>query len=242
MVVNYRCILAYDGSKYHGWAIQPNNLSVQEVIEKTLSKIFNTSIKVNASGRTDANVHAYNQVINFKTNKEITTQQLLKSLNDMLPESIIVKDIEIVDNSFHARFSSKEKEYLYKICLDKNNIHGNDYSLIYTKPLSITKIKKAAKLFIGKHNFLSFSISDIDDTIRMIRKISISRKKEYVFISIIGDGFLRAMVRMIIGSLLDVNEGKKTLEDIKKLLINPKKGSAITKVRASGLYLNNVKY
>jgi len=242
MEVNYKLVLSYDGKNYHGWAIQKNNITIQGVIEETLSTIFNEKIKVNASGRTDAHVHAYNQVINFKSKKDIENVKLLRSLNEMLPNDIIIKDVEHVNKNFHARFSAKLKEYIYKICTDKFKIHENDYVLLYDKPISISKLKKVAKLFVGKHNFLSFSVSDIKDTVREIKKINIVQKKEYIFISVIGDGFLRNMVRMLVGAMLDFNEGKKSLEDIKKLLSNPKKGSSITKVRASGLYLNYVKY
>jgi tRNA pseudouridine38-40 synthase len=166
--------------------------------------------------------------------------ELLLALKRMVPEDIKIKSLKKVGNDFHARFSAKAKEYIYKIYNKNDNPFFKDYYLVYDKPINLTKIKAASKLFIGKHNFLSFSISDIEDTARNIEYIKINKVGNEIVIKIKGNGFLRGMVRMIVGALIDVNENRKTNEDIKKLLNNPKKGSSITKVRASGLYLNKV--
>jgi tRNA pseudouridine38-40 synthase len=118
----------------------------------------------------------------------------------------------------------------------------NDYALFHNKKINIKKIKEASKLLIGRHDFLSFSISENENTVREIKTIKTIKKNNFIIISVVGTGFLRGMVRMIVGTLLDYSDGKKTINDIKKLLLNPKKGSAITKVKACGLYLNKVKY
>lgn len=240
--MNYKAIVAYDGTNYHGWAIQPNNISIQETIEKNLSKILNKKTKIFGSGRTDAYVHAYNQVFSFKTTNTMKPKEICNSLNRILPNDIFIKSIKLVDDLFNARFSAKSKTYIYKISNDVNGVFINNYTLKYNKPLNIKKMKQAANLLIGKHNFLSFSISEVEDTVRVIKSIKITNNGSVTLITITGNGFLRAMVRMIVGMLLDVNENKKTLDDVKNLLSNPKKGSSITKVKACGLYLNKVKY
>jgi tRNA pseudouridine38-40 synthase len=160
----------------------------------------------------------------------------------MLPDDIKIKSLKNVDPDFNARFSAKSKEYIYKINLDKDNVFLNNYALLYIKPIDIKKIKECASFFVGVHNFLSFSISDIEDTVRTISTIKVIKKGKLIEIRVVGNGFLRGMVRMLIGAILDYNEDKKTKEDITKLLNNPKKGSSITKVRACGLYLNKVRY
>ncbi|GMO14438.1 MAG: tRNA pseudouridine(38-40) synthase TruA [Mycoplasmoidaceae bacterium] len=242
MVHNYKVIVAYDGSAYHGWAKQGDTPTIQNIIEQTLSRLLNEKIIINGSGRTDAFVHAYNQVFSFKTKNDMNRLSLIKSLRSMLPNDIVIKSIKLMPSDFHARFKAKSKEYIYKICTNSKDPFANKYNLIYNKKLNLNKMKKASKLFIGEHDFLSFSISEIDDTIRTIKSIKFKKEKKIMSISFIGTGFLRAMVRMLVGSLLDYNENKKSLDTIVYLLNNPKKGSAITKVRASGLYLNKVKY
>jgi tRNA pseudouridine38-40 synthase len=169
-------------------------------------------------------------------------KEICNSLNRILPNDIFIKSIKLVDDLFNARFSAKSKTYIYKISNDVNGVFINNYTLKYNKPLNIKKMKQAANLLIGKHNFLSFSISEVEDTVRVIKSIKITNNGSVTLITITGNGFLRAMVRMIVGMLLDVNENKKTLDDVKNLLSNPKKGSSITKVKACGLYLNKVKY
>jgi tRNA pseudouridine38-40 synthase len=203
--------------------------------------MLDEKIYISASGRTDAFVHAHNQVFNFKTKKDIDSKFRSK-LNATLGNNIYIKSIKKVPLEFHARFSAHEKEYIYEICTNKKYQYLNDYLLIYIKPLHMKKIKEASKLLVGTYNFLSFSISEIQDTVRTIKYIKFVRKPNFLIIKINGTGFLRGMVRMLVGTLLDYNENKKTLEDIKFLLDNPKKGSSINKVRAGGLYLNKIKY
>jgi tRNA pseudouridine38-40 synthase len=211
------------------------------VLEKALGSLLGEKVYISASGRTDAFVHAHNQVFNFKTKKTLDTK-FKKKINEQLGDDIYIKSIKKVDSTFHARFSAKEKEYIYEICTNKKYQYLNDYLLIYIKPLHMKKIKAAAKLLVGTHNFLSFSISEIQDTVRTIKYIRFIRKPNFLIIKVKGTGFLRGMVRMLVGTLLDYNENKKTLADIKFLLENPKKGSSINKVRAGGLYLNKIKY
>jgi tRNA pseudouridine38-40 synthase len=237
-----KMVISYDGSKFHGYAIQPKVRTVQQTIEELLSKILNQKIKIHGSGRTDAYVHAYQQVISFEINDDININNLKKSIIGLLPSDIKLLQIKKTTNNFHARYSAKDKTYIYKINLDKTNPFIENYSLNYFKKIDLNKIKSASKLFVGQHNFLSFSITEIADTIRTINFIKITKNKNLLEIKINANGFLRGMVRMIVGSLLDINENKKTNDDINNLFNNPKKGSSIRKVNGSGLYLYKVNY
>lgn len=242
-MLNYKLTLCYDGSAYHGWAKQPNNITIQETLERVLSKIFDQPINCIASGRTDAFVHAIEQVVNFQSKKEMDVEKLQHSINSMINDDICVSKIEMVDPKFHSQFSAKNKTYLYKIYTgQKERIFLNKYTLLYDLPIKISKLKAVAKKMLGIHDFVSFSISDLDSTIRTINWIKIKKKKDFILIYINGNGFLRAMVRMMVGNMLAYNEDKIKLETIDDLFKNPFKGKSIHKARASGLYLYKVNY
>lgn len=241
--MNYLVDISYDGSLYHGWAVQTNNLSVQETIQKILTKIYKTKISIVGSGRTDAGVHALHQYFNFvEKSNHLNINQLTNALSQMLPKSIKLNNIKPVDDEFNARYNAKNKTYLYVINCGEFDLFKNNYVFNYNKQINLNKIKSAIKLFIGQHNFLSFSKSDYKDTVRKINSIKLKQDKSLLKIEINGNGFLRCMVRMIVGSLIDLNENKKTLNDIKSLLNNPKKGKANIVAVAKGLYLKQVKY
>lgn len=156
--MTYKVTLSYDGSYYHGWAKQPNDISVQQTIEEALNKLLNKSIKIYGSGRTDAYVHAINQVFSFSyEGKLMNPKNFIISLNNLLPKSIRIKSIKKVNHNFNARFNAIDKTYIYVINENKFNIFTNDYVYNYNKKVNVPLLKKAAKLLIGKHNFLSFS-------------------------------------------------------------------------------------
>lgn len=241
--MNYLVDISYDGSSYHGWAKQKNNGSVQQTIEDSLSRIYQQKINIIGSGRTDAGVHAIHQYFSFCEQKVILKpNKLIKALNSQLPNSIRINKIKTIVNSFNARYDAKSKTYLYVINIGKFNLFKNKYLLNYNKPIDLVLWKKAIKLFIGNHDFLSFSKSELSNTKRTISDIKIVKSKYIIKVYITGNGFLRNMVRMIIGSLIDLNEHKKSIADIKKLIDNPKKGSAITLASPCGLYLFKVIY
>jgi tRNA pseudouridine38-40 synthase len=143
---------------------------------------------------------------------------------------------------FHARFDAKNKTYQYIINNGKYDLFKSKYELFYPGKINLLLLKKGAKLLIGTHDFKSFSTSELNDTTRIINYIKFKKNLNRYYIIINGNGFLRNMVRMIVGALLDLNENKKTLEDFKRLLKEPKKGSAISKAKAGGLYLLKVYY
>jgi tRNA pseudouridine38-40 synthase len=241
--MNYKVIVSYDGTSFHGWAKQKDVRTVQQTIEELLSKIFDKKINIEGSGRTDAYVHAIEQVFSFKVkDSSFKPQKLLNILNTIKPSDIQFRSIKLVNDKFHARYLAKYKIYHYVINLHKENVFENNYIHNYKHKVDLKLMKKCARLFVGKHDFKSFSRSELTNTTRTIRYIKFKKQNNKLTISICGDGFLRNMVRMIVGSLFDINEGIKQLSDITKLLTHPLKGSAISKAPARGLYLLKVIY
>ncbi len=239
--MRYKVTVEYNGANFYGWATQDGFRTIQDTIEKTFSKCLNENIKIHASGRTDKFVHALGQVFHFDSNLEID-DYMVKNINNYFKNEIRIISLEKVDDKFHARFHVKKKTYIYKISTKPINIFEAPTALQYAKKVNIKKLKKASQLFLGTHNFLSFSTSDKDDTKRTIYEIKVFKKKQYIYIEVSGNGFLRNMVRMIVACLLNYNEDKLTLEEIKNLIDNPKKGSSISKADGCGLYLKRVEY
>ncbi|MDR0341442.1 MAG: tRNA pseudouridine(38-40) synthase TruA [Mycoplasmataceae bacterium] len=239
---NYKCIVSYNGSNYHGWAKQNNQVTIQGTIEEKISTILNKKVNIIGAGRTDAYVHANNQVFNFRIEKKLNIKQFLNSLNKMLPNDIIVKKMCLISLNFHATHSSLHKTYIYFITT-KKNVFNKDLMYFFNYDIDVKKLKHISKLFLGQHNFLSFSTSELENTIRVINFIRIRKVDNCVYkISVDGNGFLRNMVRMLVGAMLDYLINKKSEVDIIELLNNPKKGSSITKVEGRGLYLDKVYY
>ncbi len=242
--MNYKVTVAYNGSHYHGWAIQKDVKTVQGSIETTLSEIFQRKLKIVASGRTDAYVHAYGQVFNFKHKKlTLDAKSMCEALKRSLPKDIEVINLVIADDKFHARYHVLDKEYVY--CINTNPRHDifqEDTIYQYNKPIDINKINKLAQEFVGEHDFLSFSTTEVANSTRTIKTITITETDGIVKINIKGSGFIRNMVRMIVGNLLLYNNDKKSYATILELLNDPKKGSSVTKAPGCGLYLLKVNY
>jgi tRNA pseudouridine38-40 synthase len=183
------------------------------------------------------------QIFSFNVKKsKIQPYPLLKALRNLSPDDIYFVKVKVNEGMFHARFNAKNKTYQYVINNGKFDLFRDKYELFYSNKINLPLLKKGAKLLIGTHDFKSFSTSELTDTIRTINYIKFKKNKNHLYITINGNGFLRNMVRMIIGSLLDLNVNKKTLDDFKQLLKEPKKGSAISKAKAGGLYLLKVNY
>ena len=242
--MNYKLIISYNGTNYFGFAKQNNQVTIEQTLLNTFKELFNINVKLFGSGRTDKYVHAIKQVINVRHDKlNYEPNILLKALNSKLPTDIIVRECEIVSDKFHARFSAKNKTYLYKINMCSNfNVFEKDIVYQYNKNIDFDKLKKFSNIIKGEHNFLSFSTSELENTIRTIYDFSFEIKNEILEIKVVGNGFLRNMVRMLIGVFLDWNEGKINSSDIVSLLENPKKGAGIRKVNGCGLYLLEVSY
>ena len=234
--------ISYDGSFFSGYAKQTENiLTVQSEIEKILSNLFNLQIKVIASGRTDKYVHALDQTISFSANTRFEPDNVKKYLNSKL-NNIYVKNVEITNKPFNARFSIKSKTYLYLINTGEFNLFRKNYEYQYNKPLDIKKAKEILNIFVGTKDFLSFSTSSLENTVRTIKWIKIFKIKKRIFIFINGLGFLRNMVRMIVATIVKYCEQKISYDSILDLFNNPKKGSSIDKLPGCGLYLYKTNY
>jgi len=239
---------SYDGSKYKGYQKQPGTKTVQGELERVLKTLNNNEkVNVSASGRTDAGVHALNQKAHFDLKISITPEKLQCALNSMLPKDIYVKKVEIVEDDFHARFNVKAKEYVYKINIGEYNPIEKDYIYQYNKKLDIVEMERALKHLEGTHDFRSFTKTDLEkeDFVRTIMQTSISKdlkNSNIITISFLGTGFLRYMVRNMVGYLIEVGEGKHSSDDIIDVLNACDRTQAGRTAAPEGLYLKDVFY
>lgn len=247
--MRYFMTFAYDGSRYKGYQKQPKQKTVQGEVEKALKTINgNKKVDIHASGRTDAGVHAYNQKAHFDLEmKHITPEKLKDGLNSLLPKDIYIKDIEIVSDDFHARYNVKAKEYVYNINMGEYNPIEKDYIYQYNKKLDVVEMERALKYLEGTHNFKSFTKTDEEreDYTRTIVQTNLIRDLKNVnkiSISFLGTGFLRYQVRNMIGTLIEIGEGKRKSEDIIDIILKEDRKEAGKTAAPEGLYLKDVLY
>lgn len=246
--MRYLITFSYDGAKYNGYQKQPNEKTVQGELENALMKInHNQEVHVVASGRTDAGVHANNQKAHFDLEDEIDIQKLQKSLNKMIPNDIYVKKVEKVSIAFHARFDVVCKEYCYKINMGEYNPIEKDYVLQYGKKLDVVEMERALKYIEGIHSFKAFAkASDKRDsyerTIIQANLIRDHKNINQIALVFLGTGFLRYMVRNLVGTLIEIGEGKRKSEEIISILRSEDRTKAGKTAPACGLYLNDVIY
>ena len=241
-----KCIVSYDGTNFHGFQIQPEGRTVQGEIERVLKKMHKgDDIRIYASGRTDAGVHAKGQVFHFDTSLSLTEEEWKRALNSQLPNDIVIREIKTVSQAFHARFSAVAKEYRYIVLYQKerdpflvNYTHHHPYRL------DIDKIKEAMQHIIGTHDFTSFSSAktEIVDRVRTIDLFQLYEDGNQLIFRIRGDGFLYNMVRIIIGTMLDVGSGKLEPDDIPKIFAVKDRTRAGKTISPQGLYLWKVFY
>lgn len=242
--MRYLIKFSYDGSNFFGYQKQANKRTIQGELERVLSQLSKANVLVSASGRTDALVHAINQYAHFDLDINISCDALKKALNSLLPDDIYIKNVLIVQPHFHARFNVLKKEYIYKINLGEFDPFSRNYVYQYNRELDIDKMLCATKYFRGKHNFKSFTKSnrEIIDYEREIYDATISVDNDIMVISFIGNGFLRYMVRNMVGTLISVGEGKTELEEILDIFKCEDRTKAKKTAPANGLYLKNVYY
>ncbi len=246
--MRYFMTFSYDGTGYKGYQKQPGKKTIQRELEKVLTKInSNQDVTITATGRTDAGVHALNQKAHFDLDKDLDEEKLRDSFNKMLPDDIYVKKIEKVKDDFHARFDAKAKEYIYKINVGEYNPIEKNYVYQYNKRLDITEMERALKYLEGEHNFKSFTKTDEEkeDYVRTIIQATLTREVKNVneiVISIIGTGFLRYMVRNIVGLLIEIGEGKRKSGEVFDILKEEDRTKAGKTAPANGLYLKDVFY
>lgn len=243
---NYKFIVTYDGSKYSGWQRLQDNIekSIQGKIEILLSKLLEEEIQIIGSGRTDAGVHALMQVCNFKTNK-VLGKDFIKDFNRYLPEDIKVIEFCEVDDRFHARYNAKKKIYMYRI---DNSPFGNPFIRKFAyhveKKLDIEKMKEVSKIFIGEHDFTSFSNSKSKkkSSVREIYNIEFKITDDIIEIYFEAEGFLYNMVRMLAGSIIGAGLGQTSGEEVEELLTEKTREKHRFTAPPHGLFLYNVEY
>lgn len=243
---NLRIIVEYDGTGYHGWQWQPHDITIQQTLEEKFGIITQEEIKLIGSGRTDAGVHATGQVANFKTKSKIREKNLLMGANSLLPGDIVIKDLVEVDEGFHARYDAKSKVYLYQILNSPypSALYRN-YSWFINSSLDIDLIRTAALQLIGTHDFSSFCAAN-SDTVNHVRKVmDVNVRREdggMIKFFIEADGFLRHMVRNIVGTLVDVGRGKLSTSGFLDIMESRDRKMAGITAPPQGLFLKKVKY
>ena len=243
---NIKIKVEYDGTNYHGWQTQLNLPTVQESIEKGLKKITGENIKIYGSGRTDSGVHAVEQVASFKTETDLKAIQILKALNSILPSDISVNAVEEMGEEFHAQYSCKSKVYEYKILnrpFPSALMRGRVWHI--PQRLKIRKMREAAGFLLGEHDFVVFAAADltVKTTVRKVSNIELRRTRSNVIrFEIEANGFLKRMVRLIIGTLVEVGKEKMNPLEFKDILDRGIKTKNITAAPAYGLFLQKVIY
>lgn len=242
--MRYFIHLAYFGKNYHGWQKQPNALSVQEEIENKLSILLKKPLETIGCGRTDTGVHAKQFYLHVDLDQAIDAEIVCFKLNAMLPKDISIFEVFEVENSLHARFSAISRQYEYWIST-KPNPFAVEQSLLYTKPLDIDAMNAAANLLLSHTDFECFSKVKTDVK-TFICKISYAqwelKPNNFLVFTIEADRFLRNMVRAIVGTLLDIGNGKLSLIDFEQILKNKNRSEAGMSAEARGLFLSKVTY
>ncbi len=240
--MKYLINLSYNGNEFYGYQIQKNKITVEGELEKSLSKILNSNINTLASSRTDRKVHALNQFCTFEYEKKIDLKKLTKSLNSIINEGIHIKSIKKAKNDFNIRYDVVKKTYIYKINMGEYNPIEKDYIYQYCKKIDKELIDKFINIVSGEHNFRSFT-SDKDNS-NYVRDIKISYKisNKILYLQFESNGFLRYMIRNIVGLLIDINDGKKNINDINKIFKQENRESLGKAIDGCGLYLINIQF
>ena len=243
---NIKLILAYDGSQYHGWQRQSNQGTIQGVIEAKIEIMLREPVKLISSGRTDAGVHALNQVCNFITRSDIDPEVIKRGLNALLPDDIFVKKAENVPLEFHARYSAKSKIYEYRILNRQDpDIFMRRYVWHIRKPLDSQKMVKCLTFLIGRNDFSSFRSSGSAnmDPVRSVMRAELHEADHEILRVIIeADGFLRHMARNIVGTIVAAGLGRISIDRFKEIFISKDRRSAGIKAPSQGLFLIKVLY
>ena len=243
---NFKIILQYEGTRYQGWQRQESTQNtIQGKLERLLTRLSGTEVEIQASGRTDAGVHAYGQVANFHMDTELSAQELMEKINEYLPEDIGVIAIEEVPERFHSRLNAKGKTYRYRV-LNSAVPHIFDRRYVYVCPekLDVEAMRRAAGFLCGTHDFAAFTSAKRSrkSTVRSVDSIEIERMGDEIWFTFSGNGFLFHMVRILMGTLLEVGNGKRRPEEMTELLQSGKRQAAGPLVPACGLALMEVRY
>ncbi len=245
MIQNFKLIIEYDGTAYHGWQRQKGIPTIQEEIEKAIAVMTRQKVSLFGSGRTDAGVHALGQTANFHCDTRLSAAIFLSGLNGLLPEDIVIRDCIRVNDDFHARFSVKQKTYQYRIM---NRILPSAlcrrYAWHVRKELNIEAMEQAGGHLSGIHDFRSFQGqgSEVADAVRRLISFDVQKTSDMILMNFTGDGFLRFMVRNMVGTLVEVGLGKMSPEAFKRVLESRDRNRAGITAPAHGLFLMRVDY
>lgn len=242
---NLLLTIQYDGSNYHGWQVQKNAVSVQSVLQDAIEKLFCSRLDVKGCSRTDSKVHANMYCVSFCTDKDIKCENVVMGLNTYLPNDVAVVDCKEVSEDFHPRYSCKSKEYIYKVYNGKiRNPFLTNYAFHYRYPIDAEYLNKESKHYVGKYDYSGFcSIkSDVESKIRDVKNFEVWRDGDMVYFKVEADGFLYNMVRIMVGTLLFVNEGKIKEGELKDVILSKERKRGGKTAPPQGLYLNKINY
>lgn len=249
--MNYKLLIQYDGTDFHGWQVQNNQRTVQGELERVLSLLEDAEVHVAGSGRTDAGVHAEGQVANVKMNKVFKPEKLRAAINGNSWRDVRVLDVSKADDDFHARFSAKGKTYLYRVVnAPVMSPFWARYAHLESRPLDLHRMREAAPIFLGEHDWTAFSSagSDSENKVRTITAFSIESRWDQrcgasmIDFKISGNGFLRYMVRSIVGTMLELGRGERDDDTIRTAIVTLDRELAGITAPANGLTLLSVDY
>ncbi len=243
---NIKLLIEYDGTNYRGWQVQPGAPTVQGTIEEELSRLTGERIRLTGSGRTDSGVHALGQAAHFRTQSRMDIRTIQRALNSLLPADIVIQEVEEVDEAFHARKRSKSKVYEYRI-LNRNlrPVFHRGYVWHIPQKLNLMEMKKATQSLIGEHDFSAFRTvgSPTRTPVRRVIRAEWKRGRDgLIRFEIEANGFLKQMVRSIIGTLVEIGKGKRKASDLRKILNSKDRKEAGPTAPSHGLFLKEVKY
>ena len=243
---NIKLTIEYDGTNYHGWQIQQNSITVQEVVQNAIKRLLGEEIPVISCSRTDVGVHAYGQTLNFMTHSSIPPEKFSFALNNLLPTDIVVRKSELVTEDFHARYSAKGKKYRYLVFNSIQPSALNRNRAWHVKPvLDVERMVEGSKAFLGEHDFAAFQATggQVRSTVRTIYNIIVNKMPDNIIsIEVEGNGFLYNMVRIIAGTLVYVGLGKLRPDEVTEIIESCDRKRAGITAPAHGLYLIEVLY
>lgn len=240
--MRYLVNLSYDGSRFYGYQIQKNKVSVEGELERVLSKILNTKINTIGSSRTDRGVHAVNQYCHFDFDKKLDLKKITHAMNGLIDKSIFIRKISVVSDDFHARYSVYKKEYIYKINIGEYDPINKDYIFQYNKKIDKGILDRFCILMSGLHNYKSFTSDKEKEDYERNVTITYKIQNKILYLKFESSGFLRYMIRNIVGLLLDINDGKKSLDDISNIFNSMDRTSCGRCANPEGLYLNKIDF
>lgn len=247
-MARYKLLIAYEGTHYHGWQVQPNGISIQSTLENVLKIILRKDVRIFGAGRTDAGVHALGQTAHLIHDDPIDPYKLRGSMNGLLPPDIRILSVEGVDDSFHAQYSATGKIYRYHLHLQTiESPFKRGFAWHIPYPLDLQAMQEASRMLLGRHDFTAFANEShrgvaAHDPVRTIQRIDFVEEPGGVYLEFEGEGFLYMMVRNIVGTLVEIASGKRSPQDIQRILASKDRRQAGQAAPPQGLFLVKVQY